>query len=192
MAQIQNTATEVITGVCRLSYEHIWEQHPDQNGNLKYSASVIIPKIDKETLSAIKAAVDAAKADGKAKWGGKIPKTLKLPLRDGDEDREDDPAYENAFFLNANSKIKPAIIDRSGKEITDFDRERVYSGCYCRFMLRFYPFSGQQNGVAVGLNGVQFIKDGEPFGGGVSATAAAEKFGAYDCDDDGDVPDYLN
>jgi hypothetical protein len=51
-------------------------------------------------------AVEAAKLEGKAKWGGKIPAKLKLPVRDGDEERDEDSAYENSFFLNASSKTK--------------------------------------------------------------------------------------
>ena len=43
-------------------------------------------------------AIEAAKKDGMSKFGGKIPANLKTPLRDGDIDRPDDPAYENSYF----------------------------------------------------------------------------------------------
>ena len=46
------------------------------------------------------------------------------------------------------------------------DREEVYSGCYCRFSVNFYPFSASgNNGVAVGLNNVQKVGDGERLAG---------------------------
>jgi hypothetical protein len=48
-------------------------------------------------------AIEAAKKDGMSKFGGKIPANLKTPLRDGDIDRPDDPAYENSYFINTNS-----------------------------------------------------------------------------------------
>ena len=46
----------------------------------------------------------------------------------------------------------------------------MYSGCYCRFSLNFYPFSVRGNkGVAAGLNNVQKVCDGERLGGGIRA-----------------------
>lgn len=161
-----NNPTKVITGKCRLSYEHIWEAASmDGNSEPKYSASVIIPKSDTATLRKIEAAVEAAVQQGiKDKWKGKKPVNLKLPLRDGDTERPDDEAYAGGMFVNASSKRQPGIVDMTRQEI--IDRDEVYSGCYCRFSLNFYPFSvNGNNGVAVGLNGVQLVADGEPLGG---------------------------
>ena len=72
----------------------MWEPASINGSNPKYSVSLIIPKSDKQTLDAINAAVDAAIKEGVAKFGGKIPNkaALKLPLRDGDTER-DDEAY---------------------------------------------------------------------------------------------------
>lgn len=160
-----NTPTKVITGKCRLSYEHIWEPASIDGIDLKYSASVIIPKSDTTTLRKIEAAVEAAVQQGiKDKWKGKKPVNLKLPLRDGDTERPDDETYACNMFVNASSKRQPGIVDMTRQEI--LDRDMVYSGCYCRFSLNFYPFSvNGNNGVAVGLNGVQLVADGEPLGG---------------------------
>ena len=103
MANKMNS-TKVVTGVVRLSYANVWEPASINGSNPKYSVSLIIPKSDKQTLDAINAAVDAAIKEGVAKFGGKIPNkaALKLPLRDGDTER-DDEAYKNSFFVNANS-----------------------------------------------------------------------------------------
>ena len=49
------------------------------------------------------------------------------------------------------------------------DQSEVYSGCYCRFSVDFYPFNGKQNGVAAGLNNIQKVCDGEPLAGGSRA-----------------------
>lgn len=159
------SATKVITGKCRLSYAHVWEpSRMDEDDPLKYSACIIIPKSDKATLAKIRAAVESATDEGvKSKWKGKAPSNLKLPLRDGDEERPEDEAFVGAYFLNANSKRQPGIIDLTRQAI--LDAEEVYSGCYCRFSLNFYPFSGKQNGVAVGLNNIQKVQDGEPLAG---------------------------
>ena len=161
----QNTATKVVTGVVRLSYANVWEPASINGGTPKYSVSLIIPKTDTKTIDAINAAVDAAIKDGAAKFGGKIPNkaALKLPLRDGDLER-DDEAYKGAYFVNANSTTAPQIVDRSVQPI--LDRAEVYSGCYARVSVNFYAFNSNGNkGIACGLNNLQKIRDGEPLGG---------------------------
>jgi hypothetical protein len=160
----KRTGTKVTTGKVRLSYTHLFEAHAIEGNEPKFSVSVIISKNDKETLQAIKDAVNEAKEQGKGKFGGKIPAILKTPLRDGDAERPDDDAYANCFFLNASSKNKPGVVDASVQPI--LDATEVYSGCYGRVTLNFYPFSASGNkGVAAGLGNVQKLEDGEPLGG---------------------------
>ena len=158
--------TKVITGVnTRLSYFHGWEPVSINGGAEKYSVSVLIPKSDKETIDAVNAAIDAAIEEGIAKFGGKKPNraAIKLPLRDGDTER-DDEAYKGHFFINANSTTPPQIVDRSVKPI--LDRGEVYSGCYARVSLNFFAFnSNGSKGVACGLGNIQKVRDGEPLGG---------------------------
>lgn len=197
---IDNQATKVITGKVRLSYCHIFEPRPDDDGNEKYSCSILIPKSDKETLRKIKAAVDAAVELGKSKWGGKVPANLKKPLRDGDEERPDDEAYAGHYFLNATSKNKPGIAKPVGKgpdgkvkfqEITD--STEVYSGCYAKVSINFYPYDAKGNrGVAAGLNNVVKVQDGEFLGGRASIhdDFADENFD--DVVDISDDEDFLN
>lgn len=176
----QKSNTKVVTGVVRLSYANVWEPTSINGGTPKYSVSLIIPKSDQKTIDAINAAVDAAIKDGAAKFGGKIPNkaALKLPLRDGDIEREDE-AYKDSYFVNANSTTAPQIVDRSVQPI--LDRAEVYSGCYARVSVNFYAFNSNGNrGIACGLGNIQKVKDGEPLGG---RTSAADDF-ATDLDDD--------
>ena len=163
--------TKVITGKnTRLSYFHGWEPTSINGGPERYSVSVLIPKNDKETVKAINDAVDAAIEEGIAKFGGKKPNkaAIKLPLRDGDTEREDE-AYAGHWFINANSKTAPQIVDKAVKPI--LDRDEVYSGCYARVSLNFYAFNSNGNkGIACGLGNIQKIRDGESLGGRSSAT----------------------
>ena len=172
--------TKVVTGTVRLSYEHVWEPASINGGEEKYSASLIIPKSDKATVNAIQKAVDTAIEEGLAKFGGKKPNkaAIKLPLRDGDVEREDE-AYQNSFFVNANSRTAPQIVDRSVQPI--LDRNEVYSGCYIRASISFYAFNSNGNkGIACGLNNIQKIRDGEPLGG---RTNAADDFTTVEDED---------
>ena len=176
----KTNSTKVVTGVVRLSYEHVWEPASVNGSNPKYSVSLIIPKSDTKTIAAINQAIDNAIRDGAAKFGGKIPPkgALKLPLRDGDTEREDE-AYRDSYFINANSTTAPQIVDRSVQPI--LDRSEVYSGCYARVSINFYAFNSNGNrGIACGLGNIQKVRDGEPLGG---KTSAADDF-ATDLDDD--------
>ena len=173
-------ATKVVTGKVRLSYAHVWDPVSINDSKPKYSVSLIIPKGDKETVKKINAAVDAAIEDGIAKFGGKKPNkaALKLPLRDGDTER-DDEVYKNAYFVNANSTTAPQIVDRSVQPI--LDREEVYSGCYARVSINFYAYNTNGNkGIACGLGNIQKIADGEPLGG---RSNAKDDFSSLDDDD---------
>ena len=173
--------TKVITGKnTRLSYFHGWEPTSINGGPERYSVSVLIPKDDKETIKAINDAVDAAIEEGIAKFGGKKPNkaALKLPLRDGDTEREDE-AYAGHWFINANSKTAPQIVDKAVKPI--LDRDEVYSGCYARVSLNFYAFNSNGNkGIACGLGNIQKIRDGESLGG---RSSAADDFSTEEDDD---------
>ena len=141
---------------------------------------VLHPKDDKETIKAINDAVDAAIEEGIAKFGGKKPNkaAIKLPLRDGDTEREDE-AYAGHWFINANSKTAPQIVDKAVKPI--LDRDEVYSGCYARVSLNFYAFNSNGNkGIACGLGNIQKIRDGESLGG---RSSAADDFSTEEDDD---------
>lgn len=180
MVKAKRTGTKVTTGKVRLSYAHLFEAHAIEGNEPKFSVSVIIPKSDTDTLKAIKEAVAEAKEAGKGKFGGKIPANLKTPLRDGDEERPDDEAYANCYFLNASSKNKPGVVDQNVQPV--MDATEVYSGCYARLTLNFYPFSASGNkGIAAGLGNVQKLEDGEPLGG---FTRAEDDFDSVEAAED--------
>ena len=166
----QESRTKVITGPnTRWSYLNVWEAKSINGGTPKFSVSLIIPKTDIATIAKIEAAISAAykEGEGKLKGNGKsVPAlaTLKTPLRDGDAERPDDPAYADAYFINANSSSAPGIVDADRNEI--LDRSEVYSGVYGRASVNFYAFNSNGNrGIACGLNHLQKLRDGEPLGG---------------------------
>ena len=160
--------TKVITDECRFTFLHVFEPHSNDPGKeAKYSVCLLIPKTDKKTLAYIKEAVNAALEQGqKTLWGGKTPKALKLPLRDGDEekDTEEYPEYAGMMFLNATSKRQPGLVDSHKQEI--MTAEELKSGDYGKASIGFFPFSASgYNGVGVGLNNLMKTRDGEPLGG---------------------------
>ena len=157
-------STKVVTGKVRFSYANVWEPQSVNGSDPKYSVSLIIPKSDKKTIEKIKAAIEVAKQEGASKLGKKIPANLKTPLRDGDIDRPDDEAYADSYFVNANSFIKPGIVDKNVEPI--LDQTEFYSGCYGRASITFYAYNVNGNkGIACGLQNLQKLEDGGPLGG---------------------------
>ena len=169
MAKVINP-TKVITGVkTRWSYANVWEPKSINGGAPKYSVSLIIPKSDTKTVTAVKNAIQVAYDEGQSKLKGNsksVPalSAIKNPLRDGDAERPDDEAYKDSYFINANSATAPGIVDAARQPI--LERSEVYSGVYGRASINFYAFNSNGNkGIACGLNNLQKISDGEPLGG---------------------------
>lgn len=176
---------KVITGpATRWSYVNAWEAKSINGGTPKFSVSLLIPKTDTVTVQKIRAAVQAAyeEGEGKLKGNGRtVPplSNLKTPLRDGDAERPDDPAYAGHYFVNANSNSAPGIVDADRQPI--IDRSEVYSGVYGRASISFYAYNVNGNrGIACSLNNLQKIKDGEPLGG---KSRAEDDFATEDDDD---------
>ena len=184
MSKFENK-TKVITGVnTRWSYANVWDPKSINGGTPKYSVSLIIPKSDTATVNKVKTAIQAAYDEGQSKLKGNsrsVPSLslIKTPLRDGDLERPEDPTYANCYFINANSPTKPGIVDAACNEI--IERSEVYSGVYGRASINFYAFNSNGNkGIAVGLNNLQKIRDGEPLGG---KSRAVDDFATEDDDD---------
>lgn len=161
-------STKVITGKVRFCYVNVFEPTTMNEDDIpKYNICILIPKTDTKTLEKINKAIEAAKQAGKAKLAdknGKIPSNLKLPLRDGDDERGDDPTFEGMYFINANSQRKPSIVDKELNPI--MEKEEFYSGCYGRASINFYAFNVSSKGIAAGLNNLQKLGDGEMLAGG--------------------------
>lgn len=171
----------ITIGPGRFSYLHAFEPTAiEEGGQKKYSVSFIIPKKEKALIKQIESAIEKAKEQGKEKhWKGTIPKKLKLPLRDGDEERDEDEAYAGSVFFNAHSSTKPGLVDKNRQPIVD--PEELGSGDYGYVNVTFYPFSaGGSVGVAVGFNHLMKTKDGERLSGRVSVD---EAFGNLDVED---------
>jgi hypothetical protein len=184
--------TKVVTGMVRFSYLKVL--HPEMmegQETPKYSVSLIIPKTDETTLTAIRKAINTAATQGRdTKFGGKIPPAanLSIPLRDGDTDRSEDAAYANSFFINAKSTLKPTVYDKNLNEI--ITPEEIYSGCYGRASVSFYPFNTKgKRGIAAALIGIQKLKEGEPLGINTNSRADFENtpYLGSDVDDDGSL-----
>lgn len=147
------------------SYVHVFEPHANMPGQEpKYSIQLRIPKTNTAAIAKMNDSINAALEAAKFSWGGKVPAGVKLPMRDGDVERPEDPTYKNCWFINATSKQKPGVVDGALNAI--IDKDEFYSGCFGNASVNFYGYNvNGSKGVSCGLNNIQKIKDGEPMAG---------------------------
>lgn len=181
--------TKVITSnkhLARFSYVKLIE--PSELSG-KFEANVLIPKADKATYEKMVKAIDAAKEIAKAKkWGGKMPAELKSDgFQDGDKkftkDDEPDTVYAGHWYVvaraNKDAAGAPQLPFLCDKNRVKIEPKDVYSGCYGIASLNFFGYEWKgSKGIGAGLNGIQFIEDGEPLGGG--GGNAANDFEEFD------------
>lgn len=174
----------------RIAYQHLLEpQAALGSDKKKYSCVVIIDAGDKEARAAINAATDAAIQEGvSSKWGGKTPRVLRRPLRDGNEKEGEE--FQGKVFLSASSEHKIAVLGRGKAPI--MDPEEVYSGMWGIVVVKMFPYSvSGNNGVGAGLNAVAKTGDDTPFAGGDSGANAFNGVD-YEYDDGGaEEPDFI-
>ena len=167
-------STRVTTGEVRASYfSALAPRKNELSGKDEYSTQILIPKTDTETIAALKAAAKEALV---AKFGDKIPKNVRNPLRDGDTETKQDGSplgkeYQGCFFCNVKSTSKPGAIDTHGNDLIGADD--IVSGDYIRVSLNAYAYSqAGNNGVSFGLNNILLVRKGEPLGGAKPSAAA--------------------
>lgn len=186
-------STKVVTGKCRFSYVNIFEpQENNNNGDPKYSVTLLIPKSDTVTLGKIKEAMaEAREAFCKRNGATALPQKPNHTLHDGDGVRDSGDPYgpecKGCYVITVSSKQKPVIVDSFRNQITD--PGEVYSGCYGRASINFYGYnSNGKKGISAGLLSIQKLHDGEPFGTVGSADDFADDFKDEDDDFLGDAP----
>lgn len=158
----------------RLSYVHILKPYSNDPAQApKYSATILLPKDDKDAMAKLEAAIAEAKEYGKTKcWGGVIPPNVSLPIHDGDGiapgGKDYGPECKGCYvFAASKSSDRPVqVVDRKLMPISS--ATEIYSGIYANVYLSVFPYSRTgKKGIGFGLEAVQKVKDGEAFGGGV-------------------------
>ena len=146
----------------------MWEpKRKEETGVEKDSCSFLIPKENKEAIKLVETAItEAAKKGAEKFWSGKVPANLHKPLRDGDEDRPDDPVYKGMMFFNSSNQNKPYVCVKDedmGTVVEALDQDEFYSGCWGAIICNFYPYNKNGNrGIAVSLGNVIKTRDDEP------------------------------
>ena len=162
----------------RLAFPALFEPKTvNGEGEPRFSAVAIIDpaSINVKNLDA------AVKAVATEKWKDKAPAILQKLVSEGrvafhkaaktNSSGEVYAGFEDTFHLNASNKARPLVIDSNKSPLTAADG-RPYAGCFVNMSIELWA---QDNNfgkrVNATLRGVQFVRDGDAFTGGLPASA---------------------
>ena len=105
-------------------------------------------------------------------------------LKDGDDSGR--PEYAGSYVLRVTSKKRPTVVDKDKSPLVESD-DRPYPGCYVNACVSLWV---QNNSFGKRINanvhGIQFARDGEPFGESIDV---ADQFEVVEDVDGVAVPD---
>lgn len=174
----------------RLAFAQIWEAKAFEPGaKPKFNATFLFdPKSPNAKL--VETAVKEAATE---KWGAKANDVLtsikgipnKMCFRNGNTKPEYD-GYPGNLFVSSSNPVRPTIMDRDGKTPLIQADGRPYSGCYVNGIVDIWAQDNKYGkGIQATLLGVQFVRDGDAFSGG--GTASEDDF--EDLSDGANAPD---
>lgn len=131
-------------------------------GDPVFSAVFILDKV--KNKADIDALTKTALAVKKEKWQEKPVNLSGKSIRDGSEKEATDGYGPGIVFISSRNKRRPGVVGRSLEPLVEEDG-KIYAGCYVNAVVRCWA---QDNGfgkrINWGLQNVQFVRDGEPFG----------------------------
>lgn len=164
-------------------------------GDPAYSCSVLLPP-DHPQLEELKAIEEQV---AKEKWAGKSDGILKsirattdkMLVVDGDTKANYDGFADN-MFISLRRKAtdgRPTVVNQKGQPVNPGEAGFPYSGCYVVVHLDVWA---QDNSYGKRINGqllgVQFMRDGDSFGGGQPASST-EEFGDLSAEEEENLLD---
>lgn len=173
----------------RIAFPTLWTpQRVNNEGKAAFSASFLMPP-DHPDIERIQKAIREV---AKAKWADKADDILrgliagdKVCLHNGDTKSQYD-GFPGNMFVSSRSPARPLVIGADKAILTEADG-KPYSGCYVNAQIALWA---QDNNfgkrVNAQLRGVQFLRDGEAFGGG--GVANVDEFDVVDDSADGEAP----
>lgn len=96
-----------------------------------------------------------------------------------DPDKFADDRYLNAVVATPKNGNRPVVVDGHNQPIYEED-DAIYGGLICNVNVTVYAYSKTYKGIGLQLNGVQKVRDAEPFG--APRMTADDMFGAIDED----------
>lgn len=186
----------------RLAFPQLFEPKAQKNDDgttrLIYQATLLVAP-DSPAAAAIKAAQREVAMAPEA-WGAKGEDMLRalaskdrVCLHDGAEKAQKYDGFAGMLYVSANSKVRPAIVHShelemgpdgkpvlgpNGKPRLRAVKEHeglIFAGCYVNGIIDVYAQKEHPKGgnrINAQLAGIQYVREGDAFGGGRSADAS--------------------
>jgi hypothetical protein len=184
----------------RFSYPHFGEaREEEREDGSKKRAWQGVAMLPKSTHVAAKDAFVEIMRELEAANEVRVPPEYKC-IKNGD-DKDDELMHDHWLIsFSESGKNRPSARNQKGEIIADIKvvDDKFYGGCWGSVLLRPWYFNGTAKNstkkypkrICCGYNGVQFLRDDEPFGNGrIDDTEAwgneSSKGNAVDDDDDG-------
>lgn len=166
----------------RISFPSVFRKATFSGEETKFEATFLMDKEGQaDKIAEIEGKIDALI---KEKLKGVKLKADKICLKDGDD--IDYAGYAGNMSIKASSAKRPMVLDRDRSPLTEEDG-KIYAGCYVNAIIELWAQNNQYGKrINANLLGVQFVKDGEPFADGVSASVDD-----FDVFDDVDEEDFM-
>jgi hypothetical protein len=177
-------------------FNYVFAHEPQTNrttGKKTYGVQLILPA-DHLQLKEIAAFIPAIAAE---KWGPEAANVLatlkvnnKICLKKGDTNKPGQPEYKGMYFIGCSHKGPFSVVETRGGVNVQLSKEdnRPRSGDYGNASIAIYAHTfAEGKGIFADVMGIQYVRKGEPLGGG-SRVAAVTEFGVEPSDADSDAP----
>lgn len=181
---------KLMTPRFRVSFPQMFEaKQINGQGKAKYGLTMLftLAEIEKDPIQKKQwqAMIDACTVVAQANWPKGLPANMQNPFRKGEEKEQYQGYGKGVVFITAQTMTRPGLVDE--KVVKIIKPEDFYAGCYAVATINPYPWTYMgKNGVSFGLQNVQKVADGEPFGGRTNAeddfSAASSAPGAAGAD----------
>lgn len=151
----------LLTPEFTLCFPKIEKPEIKEDGSERYSICMLFD--EGEDISEIVKLLKEVKVEV---FGEKFKGKLNNPIKNGDTDIDTSrfPNFEGKQYINCSTMYMPAIVD--GKKVP-INPSEIYPGCKCKAIINSYGYNTPTNkGLAVGLQAIQKVADGEKLGGG--------------------------
>lgn len=160
----------IIRVMCRLAFPSVWTATDYMgDGKFRYRATGLIAPNTPD----FKTVEDAVNEVAKAKWGAKAPAVLasikndpnKFCWKNGDT-KPTLNGFPGNWFLTATNEERPLVVDRNKSALLAADG-KPYAGCYVNLSAEIWAQDNNYGkAIRASLRTVQFVRDGDSFGGG--------------------------
>ncbi|HHB13205.1 MAG TPA: DUF2815 family protein, partial [Chromatiales bacterium] len=147
----------------RISYPNLFVPRAVTPGSdPRYSCELIVPA-NHLAIAQIQQAYQKVVQEA---FAGSQP-TGVFPMYVGEQKYPGDPTYQGMYVIRAAARTKPHVVDQNVQPV--MDPGMIYAGCYVNASVTVYAYHQPQKGVTIGLDGIQFVVDGDRLDGRPSA-----------------------